>query len=95
MRWLFFVLATICMVVVFRTQSLGLAALMLLLTLGFSLAGVLALVSARIDSGSRDHGQMVDAESLRQIREQAEQRRQAEAQAEAQPSPANETGDAA
>lgn len=75
MRWLWFVGALICMAVVFRTHSLGLAALGLLGTLGCFVMGTLALVSGRIDSRSRDSFSMVDQNELRRMREQIDQRK--------------------
>ena len=71
MRWLFFVFSAICFIFAFRTYSVGLAALCLLLALGLLLAGVLALVSHRVQARARDEIQMVSPEELRRLREHA------------------------
>lgn len=83
MRWLFFVFSAIGFAIAFRTHSIGLAAFCLLLALGLLLAGVVALASHRIESRSRHEGQMLSAEEIRLLREQAERRRKAGAGAAA------------
>jgi hypothetical protein len=72
MPWIFFLLALGCLVLAMNTQSMGLALLALLGTLGFLLAGALGLVSARIQS--RTQGGMalnpaLERERLRQQRQ--------------------------
>jgi len=79
MRWIYFVLAIICFVLLLRVHSMGLAAVLLIAMLGFMTAGVLSLVAARVDGRSRDQGQIVDVATLTQIRQQAEQRKAAAA----------------
>jgi len=74
MRWLFFLLSAVCFAVAFRTYSVGLAALCLLLALAFLLTGVLALASHRIQARSRDETAMLDPAELRRLREQAQLR---------------------
>lgn len=88
MRWLFFVLSLVCFAVAFRTFSVGLAALSLLLALGFLVAGVLALASHRIQARSRDEVQMLDPEEMRRLRAQAEARATAPEPPEGPPPPA-------
>lgn len=74
MRWLFFLLSAVCFAVAFRTTSMGLALLCLLLAMGLLLAGVLALASHRIQSRARDEVVMLSPGELRRMREQAELR---------------------
>lgn len=71
MHWLFLFFALACFAVVFKTTSMGVAALCLLLALVFALAWVMGLVNARIASRARDEVQMVDPAELRRLREQA------------------------
>lgn len=75
MHWLFLFLALACFAVVFKTTSMGLAALCLLLALGFILAWAMGLLNARIASRSRDEVHMVDPAELRRLREQAQARK--------------------
>lgn len=77
MRWLFFVFAAACFFIAFRTQSMGLAALCLLLALGLMFAGVFALASHRIQSRARNEISIVSPEELRRLREEAERKRAA------------------
>ncbi len=69
MRWLWFVASLLCFVVVFRTQSLGLGFLGLVLSFVFMIVGTLAVASSRISSRSRDAGSMLGPEELRKMRE--------------------------
>ena len=75
MRWLFFVFSAVCFLIAFRTYSVGLAALCLLLALGLLLAGVLAMASHRVQARARDEIHIVSPEELRRLREQAGQPR--------------------
>lgn len=75
MRWLWIIASVLCFAVAFRTHSMGLAALCLLLALGFLLAGTLALASSRIESRARNASAMLGPDELRRIREQAERRK--------------------
>ena len=75
MRWVYLILATLCFALLLKTHSLGLAIFGLIGMLGFLLAGVLSMASARIDSRSRDQGQIVDAETLRHVRAKGERAR--------------------
>ncbi|MBB5015515.1 hypothetical protein [Rehaibacterium terrae] len=75
MHWLFLFFALACFAVVFKTTSLGVAALCLLLALVFALAWVMGLVNARVASRTRDEVQMVDPAELRRLREQAQARK--------------------
>jgi hypothetical protein len=77
MRWLFFVLSALCFAVAFRTHSVGLAAIAMLLALGLLLAGVFAIASHRVQSRARDEVHILSPEELRRMREQAAQNRAA------------------
>lgn len=77
MRWLFFVFSAACFVVAFRTHSVGLAAISMLLALGALLAGVFALASHRVQSRARDEVNILSPEELRRMREQAARNRAA------------------
>lgn len=75
MRWLWIIASVLCFAVAFRTHSMGLAALCLLLALGFLLAGTLALASSRIESRAQNASALLGPDELRRIREQAERRK--------------------
>lgn len=79
MRWLWFVFSFALFAVAFRTHSMGLAALCLVVGLGFLLMGTLAIASSRIESRGRDASAMVPPEELRRLREQIDRRKAAEA----------------
>ena len=87
MRWLWFVFSLACFAVVFRTHSMGLAAVSLLVGLGLLLMGTLSLASARIESRGRSEASMMSPEELRLMREQIERRKAAEAAASTAPRP--------
>jgi hypothetical protein len=91
MRWLWFLLSFASFAVAFRTHSMGLAALSLLVGLGLLLMGTLALASSRIESRGRSEASMMSAEDLRLMREQIERRKAAEAAASAAPRPDNDS----
>ena len=81
MRWLWFVVSFAFFAVAFRTHSMGLAALCLLIGLGLLLMGTLALASSRIESRGRSAASMMSPEDMRLLREQIERRKAAEAAA--------------
>jgi cytochrome c-type biogenesis protein CcmH/NrfG len=83
MPWVFIVLAVLCLAVAFRTFSMGVALISLLGALGFMLAGVLGLVSARIQSRSRSEAHMISPEEMRLITENMRRKREQEANAAA------------
>lgn len=68
MPWVYFGLSMACFVVVFRTLSLGLAAIALLVALLLMLLGTLALVSARISSRSRSAAALLGPEQIAAIK---------------------------
>lgn len=80
--WLFFLLALAALAVAFKTTSVALLAVCLIIGLGLTLAGVVRLFAQRIESRSRDEGLMLDPEELRRLREQAEARKLAASQSE-------------
>lgn len=75
MPWLYLLLALAAFAVAFKTTSVAVLVISLLLALGLLLAWVLALLARRIGSRSRDTTMMIDAAELRRLREQAEARR--------------------
>lgn len=93
MRWLWFLFSFACFAVAFRTHSMGLAALMLLVGLGLLLMGTLALASRRIESRGRDASVMMSPAELRQMRERIERRKAEEAAGGSAAPPAAGPGD--
>lgn len=79
MAWVYLLLAIGALAVAFKTASVGLMAVCLLVALGLILAWVMALLAQRIDSRSRSDHAMIDPEELRRLREQAEARKTAAA----------------
>ncbi|HEY0885547.1 MAG TPA: hypothetical protein VGE20_09720 [Ramlibacter sp.] len=77
MAWVYLLLAIGALAVAFKTSSVGLMALCLLVALGLLLAWVMALLAQRIDSRSRSEHAMIDPEELRRLREAAEARKAA------------------
>ena len=79
MAWVYLLLAIGAMAVAFKTTSVGVMALCLLVAFGLILAWVMALLAQRIDSRSRSEQAMIDPDELRRLREQAEARKVAAA----------------
>ena len=75
MAWVYLLLAIGALAVAFKTSSVGLMALCLLVALGLILAWVMGLLAQRIDSRSRSEHAMIDPDELRRLREQAEARK--------------------
>jgi hypothetical protein len=75
MRWVWLGLSIASFVIVFRTHSMGLAAVCLLGALGFMLMATLAFAARRIEARGRSEATMLSAEELRAMREQIEQRK--------------------
>ena len=73
MPWVFFLLAGGSFFIVLHAESGWLLGIMLLATLGFMLAGVLALASARINRNSRNEVHILSPEELRALRRAAQQ----------------------
>lgn len=76
MRWLWFVGSLLSFVVVFRTTSLGLAFLCLILAFVFMIVGTLAVASGRIADRSQSAASLLGPDELRRLRE-AKERKQA------------------
>lgn len=82
MPWILFLLALAALAVAFKTTSVALLLVCLIVALALTLSGVMQLFAQRISSRSRDETLMVDPEELRRLREQADARKVAAAQAE-------------
>jgi membrane glycosyltransferase len=80
MSWLFLLLALAAFAVAFKTTSVALATLSLLVALGLLVAWVMGLLAQRVGNSTRDDALMLDPQELRRLREQAEARRAAEQQ---------------
>lgn len=72
MPWVYFGLATGCLAVAFRTHSLGLAGLALIVALVLMLMGALSLVSARIESKSQSASALLGSEQIAAIKRRRE-----------------------
>ena len=75
MPWVFLLLALAAFAIAFKTTSLALVALCLLLALGLLVAWALGLMAQRVGSRTRDESLLLDPQELRRLREQAEARR--------------------
>lgn len=75
MHWLWLLLALIALAAAFKTGSVALAVLCLVVALGLTLAFVMGLLARRVDSRSRDEALMLDPDELRRLREQADARK--------------------
>jgi hypothetical protein len=73
--WFFLILAVAALAVAFKTTSVALLVVCLLLAFVLILAWVLALLAQRVASRSRDEAMMLDPEELRRLREQADARK--------------------
>jgi hypothetical protein len=71
MPWLYFALSVACFAIAFRTHSLGIAAVFLLLALGLLLAGALGLVAARIQQRTQSAAALLGPEQAAVIRRRA------------------------
>ncbi len=75
MAWLFLILALAALAVAFKTTSMALLIVCLLVAFALILAWVLALLAQRVESRSRNEAMMLDPEELRRLREQADARK--------------------
>lgn len=87
MPWLFLLLAVAAFAVALNTASMALAVVCLLAALGLVVAWVLGLLAQRVGNQSRDDSMMLDPVELRRLREEADARRAAAAQAQAGDAP--------
>lgn len=79
MHWLFLLLGLAAMVAAFKTTSMGVMAVCLILALLLFVLWVAGLYSARMAGTSRDASMIIDPVELRRLREQAEARKAASA----------------
>jgi len=77
MHWLYLLLAFAALAVAFKTTSVGVLMVSLLVALGFFLAWVIKLLAARVDNQTRDSSMILDPAELHRLRQQAEARRAA------------------
>lgn len=75
--WLYLLFAAVALAVAFKTSSIALAILCLLVALVLGGAWLLGLLAQRVGNRSRDTQMMIDPQELRRLREQAEARRAA------------------
>ena len=75
MAWILLILAVAVLAVAFKTTSVALLMLCLLVAFALILAWVLTLLAQRVDSRSRNEATMLDPEELRRLRGQAEARK--------------------
>lgn len=78
--WLLLFLAFCALAVAFKTTSMLLMALCLIVALVLALIGVMQLLASRVDSSTRNESLMLDPMELRRLREEAEARKQVAAQ---------------
>ncbi|NZA25007.1 hypothetical protein H0E84_01285 [Luteimonas sp. SJ-92] len=81
MPWLFLLLAIAAFAIAMYTQSLALVVVCILAALVLLVLWVMGLLAQRVGSQTRDDSMMIDPQELRRLREQAEARRAADAQA--------------
>ena len=82
MPWILFLLALATLAVAFKTTSVALLMVCLVIAFGLTVAAMMQMFANRISSRSRDESLMLDPEELRRLREQAEARKLAASQAE-------------
>ena len=83
MPWLFLLLAAGAFAVALNASSMALVVLCLLVALGSIIAWVLGLLAQRMGNQARDDSMMLDPMELKRLREEAEARRAAAAEARA------------
>lgn len=79
MAWMYLLLAAAAFAVAFRSESIAIVVLCLLVACAAALAGALGLLTQRIGRRSRDDAALIDPVELQRLREQAEARRRAAA----------------
>lgn len=75
MPWILFLLALATLAVAFKTTSVALLMVCLIVAFGLTVAAMMQMFASRISSRSRDEALMLDPEELRRLREQAEARK--------------------
>ena len=83
MPWLFLLLAVAAFAVALNASSMVVVVLCLLVALGSVIAWVLGLLAQRMGNQARDDSMMLDPIELKRLREEAEARRAAAAEARA------------
>lgn len=78
MTWLYLLLAIAALAVAFKTASIGLMAVMLLVAFALMMAWLMGVLAARVESRSGDPGTLIDPAELARLRAQAEARRAAQ-----------------
>lgn len=81
MPWLLLFFAFGALAVAFKTTSTLLMAFALLAALGLALVAVMQLLAARLEGSTRNEALMIDPVEMRRLREDAEARKLAAAQA--------------
>lgn len=82
MPWLFLLLAIAAFALAMTTTSIAVAVICILAALVLLLIWVMGLLAQRVGSQARNDAVMIDPQELRRLREQAEARREAAAEAE-------------
>lgn len=72
MPWILLAAAVAALIVAFKTSSVGLLVVCLLLSLGLGLAGLVQLLAQRVASRARDEAAMIDPVALAKLRSQAQ-----------------------
>ncbi|WP_240096369.1 hypothetical protein [Thermomonas flagellata] len=72
MHWLYLLLAALAMLFAFKTTSVALMVVALLLALVLFVLWAMALYASRMAGRERDPASMIDPAELRRLREQAE-----------------------
>jgi hypothetical protein len=86
MHWLYLVVCLVFVVIASRASTPGwLVVLLVLGSLGLFVGWMLGWMSSRVSGATRDDVQMISAEEMRLLREQAEARKAAAAAAAAMP----------
>jgi len=91
--WALYALAVFCFVIVFRTHSLGLALICLVVALIAGIWATLRLMQSRIESRAQNMGTLLGPEELAQIRARAEAKRAEAARAASAADGEAEAGD--
>lgn len=71
MPWILFAAAIAALIAAFKTASVGLLLVCLLLSFGLAIAGLVQLLAQRVASRSRDEATMIDPVALEQLRRQS------------------------
>lgn len=75
MAWLYLLLAAAAFAIAFRSGSVAVVVVCLIVACAATLAGALGLLARRIGRRGRDEAALIDPVELQRLREQAEARR--------------------